>query len=532
MSEEKISVDKDHVAKEVDRLSKSVYFQYIQAQTKTLRDRAAKYQLGFVAEKTGMKRGFSAADVFVLTCCAVIGLGISEQTLMIQTQMPGIDSHVPLAFLVGAVPALLVALCYATLASSIPRSGGDYVFVSRGFNPFLGFWASWARWFGIALAIGLIAFSTATLMADWLDLLAVPIPSYFRIIVTFAALILCSIVNLRGGRLFSWAVRASVAIFLGGGLLMIIFGITHNQSYFLDLAKSRLGADQVTFLMEKGRSLPSHNPFDFTLLLKAASVLFFAYLGLEMPIAASGEVEDPATAIPRGSVVAMIFVTVYYFTYSASLYHFLPWEFVSGYLSTNPTTNPITLYGLTLPHYVAVLLAFSLIIAVVSDIFPWMLGASRIVFAWAFDGLFPRRFAKLNDRGIPSQALILTYAVSTLVALGCYFSGYLFTIDLATLSILWTYLLVSMTVLSVSFEKPMLLKNARFRLGKLAIPIALVAFLMSLILFGGVIVSSWRSFLVFSAWSMVGLGVYRFMYQRRLNENVDMEATFALIPPE
>jgi hypothetical protein len=89
-----------------------------------------------------------------------------------------------------------------------------------------------------------------------------------------------------------------------------------------------------------------------------------------------------------------------------------------------------------------------------------------------------------------------------------------------------------MTVLSVSFEKPMLLKNARFRLGKLAIPIALVAFLMSLILFGGVIVSSWRSFLVFSAWSMVGLGVYRFMYQRRLNENVDMEATFALIPPE
>jgi uncharacterized membrane protein len=78
----------------------------------------------------------------------------------------------------------------------------------------------------------------------------------------------------------------------------------------------------------------------------------------------------------------------------------------------------------------------------------------------------------------------------------------------------------------------MLLKNAKFRLGKFTIPIVLLAFLTSFILFDGVIINSWGAFLLFAFWSMVGLGVYRFMYQKRLNENVDMEATFALIPPE
>jgi amino acid transporter len=81
------------------------------------------YELGFAGQKTGLKREFGAHDVFVMTCCTLIGLAIAVRTITIRTLVAGIESLVPVAFLVAAIPAILIGLSYAVFASSIPRSG-------------------------------------------------------------------------------------------------------------------------------------------------------------------------------------------------------------------------------------------------------------------------------------------------------------------------------------------------------------------------------------------------------------------------
>lgn len=48
-------------------------------------------------------------------------------------------------WLLGGVLALIGALCYAELATTYPRSGGDYVYLTRAFHPFAGFLFGWAQ---------------------------------------------------------------------------------------------------------------------------------------------------------------------------------------------------------------------------------------------------------------------------------------------------------------------------------------------------------------------------------------------------
>ena len=50
----------------------------------------------------------------------------------------------PLAFLIGGVAILLIGLLYAELASAMPKTGGEHVYVLRALGPTASFWCSWA----------------------------------------------------------------------------------------------------------------------------------------------------------------------------------------------------------------------------------------------------------------------------------------------------------------------------------------------------------------------------------------------------
>lgn len=49
------------------------------------------------------------------------------------------------AWVLGGVLSLVGALCYAELATTYPRSGGDYVYLTRAYGPLIGFLFGWAQ---------------------------------------------------------------------------------------------------------------------------------------------------------------------------------------------------------------------------------------------------------------------------------------------------------------------------------------------------------------------------------------------------
>src|SRR5262245_53740701 len=67
-------------------------------------------------------------------------------------------------WVLGGLLSLVGALCYAELASTYRRSGGDYVYLTRAFGPWMGFLFGWAQLVIIRTGnIGLLATSLPTM---------------------------------------------------------------------------------------------------------------------------------------------------------------------------------------------------------------------------------------------------------------------------------------------------------------------------------------------------------------------------------
>src|SRR5205823_7100943 len=83
-------------------------------------------------------------DAVSLIVGIVVGVGIFATPAEVFAKAPG-----PLAalavWLLGGILALLGAFCFAELASTYPRSGGEYVYLTRAYGKWAGFLFAWAQ---------------------------------------------------------------------------------------------------------------------------------------------------------------------------------------------------------------------------------------------------------------------------------------------------------------------------------------------------------------------------------------------------
>src|SRR5437667_4667649 len=120
-----------------------------------------------VAEHSSTEWGTSPRSVGFLTACSIvianiIGTGIFTS---LGFQLANIQSGFVLLMLwvVGGVEALCGALCYGELSAALPRSGGEYHFLSKIYHPALGFMAGFVSatvGFAAPIALAAMAFGT------------------------------------------------------------------------------------------------------------------------------------------------------------------------------------------------------------------------------------------------------------------------------------------------------------------------------------------------------------------------------------
>ena len=123
---------------------------------------------------TGLARNLGLLGLAATGICSMLGAAINIIPFMIQRSVPGIGPYVLPAYLFAAVPAILAALAYAILASAMPRAGGSYVYASRSLSPYLGFVASFAQWFGLSIAIGVVSYVIVPFLRDFVAAVGPP----------------------------------------------------------------------------------------------------------------------------------------------------------------------------------------------------------------------------------------------------------------------------------------------------------------------------------------------------------------------
>jgi APA family basic amino acid/polyamine antiporter len=291
----------------------------------------------------------------------------------------------------GGAFALLAASALADLATSVPKSGGLYVFARRALGPGFGFAIGCADWFAnsTAVAYGAVAF------AEFLGRLVPPMagrvmPIGMAVIVTFAGLQMLGLrVSSRLQETISF-VKALAFFALIGGLLVAAVPASSDVAI-------------------AARPVPS-----IVALVLAMQLVFSAYDGWQSASYFAGEDRDPSRNLPRALIGGMLTVIAVYLLVNVALLRVLPAGTIAS--SILPAADAARVLagerGATIITALSVLSVMSLVNAV-------LLCSPRIAYAMSVDGLLPARLSFVDSRGTPAVAL----AASTVLSLVMLASG-------------------------------------------------------------------------------------------------------------
>ena len=353
-----------------------------------LKDTAGKILKGDVkgAAKdvtTQLERTVGLAGVIIISLSAMLGSGLFVlPSLAAEMMGPGIW----LAYVLAALVVLPGAISKSELASAMPTSGGDYIYIERTYGPLFGTIAGLGLWasFLLKAAFALIGLSAYMLV----------VTIYFDIevdmrIVSLVVLILVVIINILGVK----KVKAVQAPIVGLAVLLLMF-LSFKALIFAEID-----------LM-----LPATSAFEATpyTLAETAAFVFVAYAGVTKVAAIAEEVKNPGKNLPRGMIISLVAATVLYSAVAYILMATLDgvWWQVEG----ETVEDPIRLFaehlgGSTVGLIAAVLAIFTMASMALAGI----LAASRYLFAMARDNLLPQALEDVNAKfETPHWPIILT----------------------------------------------------------------------------------------------------------------------------
>jgi APA family basic amino acid/polyamine antiporter len=183
-------------------------------------------------------------------------------------------------------------------------------------------------------------------------------------------------------------------------------------------------------------------------------------------------------------------------------------------------------------------------IALLKDLPSMILSVSRLVFAWSKDALFPKRFMTIHAKyQSPYQAILFSGLISTCGILGTHFASDIFLgIDIMVISMLANFILICISVLSISKYNPTLAAEISIIKNTIVQKLIAVSGIISLGFFLMLMIEqdinsvskSWY-FYPSLVWLIVMLvaSMIFFIYWRQLkNNSIDLREQFKKLPQE
>ena len=354
-------------------------------------------------------RGLGPVATTAIVVGNVIGTGVFLKS-RVMTCNVGTPGRVITVWVVAGLLSLAGALTYAELAAMWPRAGGEYVFIRNAYNSRLAFLFGWMRFFAsgagslAALAVGFAIFLNVLLTGALdvtyftLDLPGYRVPFGRLQLVALGAIAFVTTVNCAsvsvGGKFATvmTAIKVGSIVALGVSVLLFASGTWSNF-----LLQDNGGTCEGVAAAARGGSAGF-----------AAAMLgaLWAYNGWNEMTFISGEVKNPQRNIPLALVTGMIICMVLYvFVNSTYFYVLSPTDVASV-----PATSSVA--GVVIENVVGgiavSLIAAAMMISTLGALHTSTMANSRIPFAMASDGLFPKPLARVSERThVPVRALIV-----------------------------------------------------------------------------------------------------------------------------
>jgi APA family basic amino acid/polyamine antiporter len=346
----------------------------------------------------GLKKTLTARGLIALGIGAIIGAGLFSITGGAAANNAG--PAVTLSFIIAGVGCAFAGLCYAEFASMIPIAGSAYTYSYATMGELIAWiigWdlvleyavgaatvaISWSRYlvkffanFGVTLPAQLVMspFDTATLSDGTIVHGIINLPAVF--IVVIVSLILAR--GIKESTTFT-------SIIVGLKLVVVFAFIILGWKYMNP-------ANHTPYIIE---NTGTFGEYGWSGIIRAAAIVFFAYIGFDAVSTAAQETVNPKRNMPIGILGSLAICTVLYILFAhvmTGLANYTEFKGQDGIAPVAVAISHTPFVWLKQGVIIAILAGYSSVILVL------LLGQSRVFFSMSRDGLIPKVFSDIHPK--------------------------------------------------------------------------------------------------------------------------------------
>ncbi|OBY76905.1 gamma-aminobutyrate permease [Paenibacillus sp. KS1] len=312
-----------------------------------------------------------------------------------------------LAYAAVGIMVYFLMTSLGELATYMPDSGSFSTYASRFVDPAFGFALGWNFWFNWAITIASELVAATLIIKYWFP----DSNSFIWSFLFLSIIFLLNFISVKGyGESEYWFAIikiSTVIIFLVTGVLMI-FGI--------------IGGERIGFENFHIGDAPFHG--GFFAILGVFMVAGYSFQGTELVGVAAGESENPSESVPRAIRQVFWRILLFYVLAIFVIAMIIPYTHPSLLSSevNNINASPFTLvFEKAGFAFAASVMNAVILSSVLSAGNSGMYASTRVLWVLAKEGKAPKILGKLNKRGVPVNALIMTSIIGMMAFLASFF---------------------------------------------------------------------------------------------------------------
>nr|WP_202557496.1 amino acid permease [Streptomyces sp. SID5789] len=438
----------------------------------------------------GLERSLGLWQLTAIGVGGIIGAGIFTLAGTVANGTAG--PAVLVSFLIAGVASAAAALSYAEFAGLIPKAGSAYTYGYAVLGELVGWFIGWDLLLEYTAIVAVVAIGISGYFSFLVGEMGADLPNWMlgapgtgdgHRIDLFAA-VLCLLIaylltlGIRNAARFEMVVVVLKVLVV---LLVIAVGVFHIDT-------------------------SNYNPFfpygvggAFT----GAATVFFAVFGYDAMSTAAEESKDAQRHMPKAIIYSLVVSMVLYVAACLVL------TGMQNYKDIDPESGFSTAFKSVGLGGLADVIAVGAIIGILTVMFTFMLGVTRVWFSMSRDGLLPKWFAKTHPtRHVPTRVTWIVGVASAAIA------GFLpigEAAELTNIGILLAFVVVCAAVIVLRYRQPDLPRTFRTPWMPF-VPAVGIVFSIWLITF-----LQWQTWARFAVWFLVGLVIY-FAYSYRKSE--------------
>lgn len=399
----------------------------------------------------GLKRTLGKLNLVTLGIGAIIGAGIFVLTGQAAAQYAG--PAVSISFIVAGFACAFAGLCYAEFASMIPIAGSAYTYAYATMGRIVAWIIGWALILEYLFSGATVAVGWSGYVVNFMNSIGIHIPESL----SSAPIGLDADNNLiLTGHYIN--LPAVLIIFLV--TILLYRGIKESASFnnivvlvklvvivlFILLGWQYINTENwVPFIPE---NTGEFGQFGWSGIMRASSVIFFAYVGFDAVSTAAQEAKNPQKDMPWGILGSLVICTVVYIMVSMVMTGIAPYQELN---TSAPIAVAIDKAGEGLAWF-SPFIKIGAIAGLSSVILVMLMGQTRIFYSMSKDGLFFKRFGDVHEKyQTPYFATIVTGGIALTTA-GLLPIGILG--ELVSFGTLLAFIIVCLGILILRYQQP------------------------------------------------------------------------------